>query len=345
LLAYVGFDIACFFWLLVFGWRYRVIVTLTEPPLIGLFGVMMHWLSFGRIKHVARSMDLYTDCMFALGSVSPKNPLGFVLERLNRLELRSANATVALGTCMRDRLLTKGVDRQRISVIGVWNRADQLTPSGVEDNELRASNDLTCKFVVMYSGNVGRSHTFEAICQAMLTLRDESDIVFLFVGGGKRLEDVKRFAKEHQLPNFRVLPYFPREMLNESLAMGDVHLVSLQRNMAGVVVPCKLYGIMGVGRPVLFVGPAESTVAREITEAQAGFAFAVDDAEGLTAAIRKLKLDAQSCRQMGERGRRFFLAHHEREACCQRWEALLEQVVGAEQPRAAVEATPAERAP
>jgi glycosyltransferase involved in cell wall biosynthesis len=229
---------------------------------------------------------------------------------------------------MRDRLLAKGVKPQRLHVIGVWNRGDQLAPTPVDQNPLRRQLGLDGRFIVMYSGNAGRSHSFDAICQSMVDLRDDPVIEFLFVGGGKRLDDVEAFARRHGLTRFRRLPYFPRERLNESLGLGNVHLVSLHPKMAGVVVPCKLYGIMGVGRPVLFIGPSESTVAREVSAAGAGFSFRTDQPAELTATIRRLAGDAAECQRLGENGRRFFLERHEREGCCRQWESVLLSVAG-----------------
>ena len=38
---YAGFHLLVGLWLLVFGWRYRAIVTLTTPPLIGIYGLLL----------------------------------------------------------------------------------------------------------------------------------------------------------------------------------------------------------------------------------------------------------------------------------------------------------------
>lgn len=325
-LAYLGFHVGCAFWLLRNGWRYEAVVTLTDPPLVGIFGALLRRCRRGRVKDVCWMMDVYPDCLFAHGSLRPRSLPGALLEGLSRFELRSADGVVVLGECMRDRVLAKGVAADRVRVIGVWNRADQLRPMPAEHTPLRQANGLADKFVVMYSGNAGRAHTFDAICQAMRTLRDEPSVQFLFVGGGKRLEEVEAFVRQHQLPNFKRLPYFPREQLNESLAVGDVHLVSLCDAMVGVVVPCKLYGIMGAGRPAIFVGPGASTVAREVQQAEAGVVVKSDEPEALASAIRRLAADPAERQRLGENGRRFFLEHHERKVCCRRWEELLERL-------------------
>lgn len=326
---YFGFHLLAGLWVTLFGWRYDVIVTLTTPPLIGLYGTLVRWMTFGRTKHVCWSMDLHPDCEFELGICSRRNPLWWTLDNLNALHFRQANAVVALGECMEHRLLAKGVSPSRMHVIGVWNRVDEVEPMAQGASPLRGEHGLDGRFVVMYSGNAGLIHTFDAVCEAMRRLKDDDRIRFVFVGGGKRLSEIAAFAEREGLKNFVRLPYVPRERLSESLAMGDVHLVTMRSGMAGVAVPCKLYGIMAASRPALFVGPPEADTARQIVAAECGVVLNVNDADGLVEALRRLAADSQTCRSLGEAGRRYFLAHHEREVCCEKWERLLEQVARA----------------
>jgi glycosyltransferase involved in cell wall biosynthesis len=324
LTAYAGFHAQAALWVARYRASYDVIVTLTEPPLIGL-----HALLGRRARHIIWCMDLYTDCLFALGSVKESSPLGLSLEAMNRIELKHADAIVALGDCMRDRLVAKGIASERIRTIGVWNKAEELWPTSVEGNPLRAEHGLADKFVVMYSGNAGRSHSFRAIQHAMSALRDHPTIRFLFVGGGKRGEEIDDYVDREKLANVLKLPYFPRERLNDSLAMGDVHLVSLHERMAGVVVPSKLYGAFAVGRPILYVGPQESTIARNIRDADAGASLANDDGPGLVRAIERLAADRAERERLGCNAHAFFLQRYERKVCCDAWaETLVDLCAG-----------------
>lgn len=59
-----------------------------------------------------------------------------------------------------------------------------------------------------------------------------------------------------------VRPYQPRAALGESLAAADLHLITMRPGFAGLIVPSKIYGILAVGRPAVFVGPGDSEVAR-----------------------------------------------------------------------------------
>jgi len=85
--------------------------------------------------------------------------------------------------------------------------------------------------------------------------------MFAFVGGGAgKVEVERRIAAGAK--NLRSLPYQPRDQLQETLAAADVHVVSMGNDMVGIVHPCKIYGVMAVGRPILFFGPLESHVGQ-----------------------------------------------------------------------------------
>src|SRR5262249_10288388 len=130
---------------------------------------------------------------------------------------------------------------------------------------------LEGKFVAMYSGNLSIAHPLETVLQAAEQLRHRDDVVFLFVGGGLGRREVEEFAAWHPNANIRLLPYQPREKLRESLSAADVHLVSMGNAMVGIVHPCKIYGAMACGRPVLLIGPRASHAGELIERHHCGW--------------------------------------------------------------------------
>lgn len=329
MLDYAGFHLLTGLRLLAVGWRYDAVVTLTTPPLIGLYGTAVKWLTLGRTRHVCWAMDLHPDCEFELGMWSRRHPLYRGFDGLNGLHFRKAHAAVVLGEAMADRLRAKGVADRRLHVIPVWSRSDRIDARPLGDSPLRAEHGLADRFVVMYSGNAGLIHSFDAVCEAMRRLDDDDRIRFLFVGGGRRLAEVEQFAREHGLSNLVTLPYFPRERLNDSLAMGDVHLVTLRQGMAGVAVPCKTYGIMAAGRAVIHIGPVAGETADHVREAGAGVVIPVeapDAADMLEATIRRLAAAPDEAAAMGRRGREKMQARFDRPVCCGQWTHLLESL-------------------
>jgi glycosyltransferase involved in cell wall biosynthesis len=310
--------------------RFDAIVTLTTPPIIGLIGTLLRRLKGS--QHVYWSMDLHPDASLALGRMSIRHPVVAGLAWLSDAVYRQADRVVALGPYMADRLLNKRVRPERLTQIPVWSRRDEVYPLPRAAHPLRESLGLADKFVAMYSGNLGLAHTFDEFLEAARRLRDRDDIVFLYVGHGPRLNEVRDAQAAEGLANVRFLDYFPREQLHASLSLADVHLISLRREMTGVVVPGKLYGAMASGRPVLLVGPEHCESADTIRQADCGLTVRLGDVDGLVDALTRLAANPGLVQQSGARGRAAFLATFEKNHCCALWNALIEELIGAPEP-------------
>ncbi|WP_152050167.1 glycosyltransferase family 4 protein [Tautonia marina] len=306
--------------------KFEVVVTLTTPPIIGLVGTILRRLK-GSCQ-VYWSMDLHPDASLALGQMSKRNPVVAALAWLSDLVYRQSDRVVVLGPYMADRIRDKGVRDSRMVEIPVWSRQDEIFPIPRKGHPMRESLGLSEKFVVMYSGNLGLAHSATEFIEAARRLRDRKEIVFLFVGGGPRLREVKDAKQAEGLENIQLLDYVPREQLHESLTVADAHLVSMRPEMTGIVVPGKLYGAMASERPVLFVGPDHSETADTIRQAGCGITVRLGEVDSLVDAITYLADHPSAASAMAEKGRSTFLAEFEREGCCEQWAALMGELVG-----------------
>ncbi|HEX9984122.1 MAG TPA: glycosyltransferase family 4 protein [Thermoanaerobaculia bacterium] len=303
-LDYLSFYVSAFFALLSEVRHRTVVIAMTDPPLLSIVaavatrlrrGVLVNWIQ-----------DLFPEVAEALGMKPPG-----VLRRMRDWSLRRARMNVVLGERMKERVAQTGVSGLHLRVIHNW-----------ADGALRPVPRTGGPFVVAYSGNLGRVHEFETILRAMELLKEETDIRFLIVGGGAQLERVRREARG----NVEFRPYAPREQLSESLSAGDVHLVSLQPRLEGLIVPSKFYGIVAVARPVIFIGAADGELARLVDEHRCGVVVAPGDAEALASAIRSLAADRAATAEMGRRGRDAYDARFSAPRALAAWERTLEEV-------------------
>lgn len=312
--------------------RADVVVTLTTPPMLGVAGAARRLLRGGRFIYFA--MDLHPDVEFALGVVRRDGFIGRLLECIHRWSLRRANACVVLGDTMRRRLIDKGIAESAIHIIPVWNRRDEIVPLAIGESALRRQLGWTGRFVVLYSGNAGLAHTFDEVIAAARQLeRDAPDVLFAFVGDGARRAEIHAAAERFALRNIEFHGYVPRAALTDSLGAADVHLITLRPEMAGLAAPSKVYAAMASARPLLFVGPADCEPAAAIHRSGAGFVIAPGDAAALTARILSLRADTAQREELGQRGRRHFLAHHERDTCCDAWADLVHSLASASSAR------------
>jgi colanic acid biosynthesis glycosyl transferase WcaI len=337
------FDFAAFFaasaWRLLRMPRADVCVCLTTPPFIALAGVLAKRLRGGRL--VIWSMDLYPDAPVAFGLMRPGSLMVRMASRLDRLCLSAADAVVALGRCMRDRLIAKGVEAERIRVIGVWSDEDEVAEARGE-NPFRSRWDVGDRTLVMYSGNFGLGHDVETFLGAAERLRGDDRVRFAFVGGGKRKREVDDFVRERGLTNCIVEGHQPRELLGALLTAADLHLVTIRPGVEGIMVPSKFYGILAANRPAILVGAAEGEIGRTIVEERCGEIVAASEVDALAAAILRRVQDPEIAKAEGARGRAALAARFSRRHRCAEWRALLESLArrGANRASAAGDGAP-----
>lgn len=324
-------DYASFFVLtalrLLFGRRSDAVVFLTTPPLLPVLGPLVRVLRGQR--YGVWSMDLHPDAEEALRVFEPGGVVATLLHALNDPSHRRADFVVDLGPFMKRRLEEKGVPETRLTTIPVWNRKEFIEPVPDPENPLVEELGLEDRFVVMYSGNAGLGHRFEEVLEAVDRLDGSGRFFFLFVGDGPRRSEIERYLSENQIRNAAYLDYFPREKLRYSLSLGDLHLVTLRDEMGGVAAPGKIYGILAVARPTLFVGPVESEPAHVIEKHSVGTVIDPGrDAEPVVTmvdTIREYADNPEETGSIGDRARQVFLDHYERDVCCEQWRELLER--------------------
>ena len=233
--------------------------------------------------------DVFPEVAAELGMGVARGVPGRAATWLRNRSLRKATANVAIGTRMRDRMAAQGVEPRTIVVIPNWADGAAVTPVPRDANPLRAEWGLAGKFVVGYSGNMGRAHEFRTIVDAAAALREDRDIVFLFIGGGAQKEMIAAASAERGLANLLFKPYQPRERLAQSLGAADVHLVTLRPELEGLIVPSKFYGIAAAARPAICIGDPEGEIGSEIRAADCGRCVRQGDVAGLVAAIREMR--------------------------------------------------------
>ena len=130
-----------------------------------------------------------------LGVPYLRGPLGHGLKYLRDKSLGCAAVNVVVGERMGQKVRASGVAAARVRVIQNWSNDEDLIPVTAVDNPLRRAWQLEDRLVVGYSGNLGRAHEFDTILRAAEHLRDNSQIIFLFVGGGHSFDELAlRFA-------------------------------------------------------------------------------------------------------------------------------------------------------
>ena len=260
--------------------------TLTDPPMQVVCGGVLAALK--RTKHVHWAQDVYPELAEEMGVLRKGGWFAGLLRFLSTWALRKAHGVVVVGRCMAQRLTTRGLSSPMITVIPNWGQTMVSCHPEAPGESFRNEQGWLNRFVVMYSGNLGLAHSFDAILDsAALMKASQPEVLFVFVGHGPRLPWVKQQVAERGLGNVQFLPFQPKEKLTEVLASADVHLACMRNELCGLVVPSKVYGVIAAARPCVFLGPEDSEAARLIRDLNCGTVLSDATGNSLAQCLRE----------------------------------------------------------
>lgn len=301
-----------------------VVVSMTDPPMLAVAVTRLVQDRGARVVHWIQ--DIYPEIVSAHTGRWAAMPLA-PLQWLRNRAWRDATFCVPVSADMAATVERQVSNPNHVRVVHNWApRELQLSPDPAAVARLRASWGFADKFVVAYSGNLGRVHEFSTVLDAAALLIGEPEIVFVFVGQGARMSEVATAAAARQLCNVHFRPPTPRGDLAIALAAADAHLVTLKAGFEHLVSPSKLAGILAAGRPALYVGPLETEIARLLAAGPCGRAIDPGDALGLAAALRDWRNEPALRSTIGRHARQCYDRQFTLSKAADSWAALLRAV-------------------
>jgi glycosyltransferase involved in cell wall biosynthesis len=303
-----------------------IVVAMTDPPLISIVAMraahrhgalLVNWLQ-----------DIYPEVAFALGVSFLNWPTSRWLFHLRDRSLRAAAANVVVGELMIEKMTARGVPTEHIDLIPNWCEDDEICSVAAGENPLRREWGLEGKFVVGYSGNLGRAHEYDTVLAAAKRLKDAPHILFVCIGGGHLMKRLAEQVRQCGLGNFRFINYQDQHVLRFSLSVPDVHWISLRPAVEGLLVPSKVYGIAAAGRPIIAICDHGGEIARIVEKYQCGWTITPGDSDALAEAIIELSGNAGLRAEMGRKARAMIEACFTRKQALEHWRQLLERVDG-----------------
>lgn len=278
----------------------------TSPPLLPLVGTYAKFLR-GQ-KYIYLMHDAYPEIAARLDYIKKNGFIYKVWDILSRISLKYADRIIVLSDDMKEGLLNwvKDLDEKRISVIHNWANEETVKIIPREENHFLDKFGIRDKFIVEYSGNMGRIHEFDTLLHAAKALKDQEDILFLFIGEGGKKPAIKKVVEDDELTNVSILPYQERDNLAYSLGMGDIHILTLQEGYRYLAAPSKLYGILAAGKPIIFIGEKKCYISKILENKECGYHVDIDDFEALKNLIIQLKNDKHAMVKLGNNSRKLF---------------------------------------
>jgi putative colanic acid biosynthesis glycosyltransferase WcaI len=280
--------------------RPDLVITLTTPPLLSVVGLLLK--RFRGAPYFIWEMDLYPDLAVDLKVLRADSWIVRLIGAIADHCRNQAEGVIALGSCMRRRLIARGIQPKKIEIAENWANGKLIYP------EARRSPD---RFSVLYPGNLGLAHDVETVSAVMDRLKTDERFRFTYVGGGPRVKDLQAFCEAQGIRTASFLPYCDRDQLTQLLGTANVGLVTQNPSCLGSLVPSKVYSLLAAGLPVLFIGPRSATPGQILERFQCGWQIDCGNVDGMTSLLHVLAANPDLARNAGYRAREAFLAHYD----------------------------------
>jgi hypothetical protein len=252
------------------------VVSATSPPLLAVVAAIVSKLR--RARHYHWLFDMYPELATALGEI-PAGPMTALFSAATRWAYRSADAVIALDEDMATRLKSYGVTPR---IIPPWVFQSLIDARAKSLPFILHNSSFILSPTWLYSGNLGRAHEWRTLLDAQRLLEAAgAPWRLVFQGGGPSWSAASEYAATLGLTRCDWRPYVPEDQLPASLLAADVLVATQKPETCGLLWPSKLALAASLPRPILWVGPTDRAIARDLATLPGAGLFAPGDAAGV----------------------------------------------------------------
>lgn len=296
------------------------LIIASNPPYAGLLGLCFKCFKGG--QYIFLFQDIFPESAVLSGVLKPYSLLYKSFDRLMLLICHQAQRTIVLTPAMQAYMSSKNPTlKNQLRVIENWS-IEAISPLPKADNPFARQHGLDKVFTVLYSGNIGRLHDIATIVEAINLLRCQP-IQFVFIGDGPKQTILRDYLEKHQLSNLTLLPFQPRHKLPHTLTACDLSLVSLIPGAETIVAPCKLYGMLAAGRPILSISASGSYLDQLLTQHACGINISSGDSQALAHTIQMLASQPERVVGMGQNARQLYKERFQLERAIKEYKKII----------------------
>jgi len=258
--------------------------------------------------------DLWPLTPMELGGYSHWHPFIFVLQQAENYAYKNADRVVSLLPYAKEHMMSHGMHPEKFVYI----------PNGIDLHEWQATESLPAahnvvikqlkaqeKFIIGYAGSIGLANALVYLVEAAALLKNEKSLHFILVGQGTHLEQMKTAATAKSLENVTFLPPIQKKQIPTFFSLMDaLHIASQRSELYRFgISPNKMMEYMMAAKPIINAICAGND---PVAEAGCGLSIAPEDPKAIVRAVKQMMAMSPGDRAaMGERGRKYVIAHHD----------------------------------
>ncbi|GLI30104.1 MULTISPECIES: glycosyltransferase [Brachybacterium] len=304
-----------------------------ERPAI-LHGASNHWnglaaVMAGRILGIPSVYEVRGLWEVTRGSRDPEWGRSDQYRYIARMEAdaaRGATKVLAITQALKDELIERGVDEDKIVLVPNGVDTERFTPLP-RDEELASELGVDGRTVIGYVGTIVDYEGLDLLLEATARLkRSREDFRVLIVGDGAKLEELQASAAEQGLDDVVTFTgRVPHEEVERYYSIIDVTpFPRLPLPVCEMVSPLKPFEAMAMGKAVIASDVA--ALAEIVTPEMNGLLHEKGSAESLTEQLTALLDDPPLAARLGSRARDWVVAERDWTAMAARIAKAYEEI-------------------
>ena len=301
------------------GWEPDIILCVAPSLFCAPAGLWLAELCGRKPMTWLHVQDFELDAAFQLGLLRGDR-IRDLTERWERCVLQQFARVSSISNAMVKHTHDKGVAPEKTILFPNWVDIEEITSQSEEERlKNRFRLELGIKpdqLVLLYSGSMNKKQGLEVLVEVMKTLSHNEKLKWILAGEGPGKESLSEATKD--MPQVRIMPLQPVELINDWLNLADVHLLPQKAAAADLVLPSKLMGMLASGRPVIAASPSGSTLG--VMAEEAGCRVEPGDARGFADAVNILTNNAEVRLSLGRKARQLAERRFSKDQVLRRYE-------------------------
>jgi glycosyltransferase involved in cell wall biosynthesis len=265
---------------IVFKFRKDILFIVSNPPVALFLPILV------KNRYQLLIFDVYPDALSELGYLSHKSFIIKLWRKANRKVFERADSIFTITESMKEVLQVYSGGKM-IKVVQVWTDNLFFKPIDPDKNSFIKKHNLSGKFIVLYSGNIGLSGDVEVLTDIAERI-NRDDIIFVIIGDGAKKQMISEKKEKLRLKNLILMPWQPVSELPFSLSAASLAVISIGKKASSLAIPSKLFNFLSVGAPLLCMTSKGSEVDRLVNRYECGKSFEPDDISGMVNFILEL---------------------------------------------------------
>ena len=308
----LAFSTKAFFFTFKNRKEFDLILITTDPPFLAIISWMVKKVL--NKPYALIMYDVYPDVAIKLDVLKEKGLISRFWRWINKKTYTNASKLIVIGEDMKKLIQARlpQIPEENYELIHNWSDQNFVHPIPREENIFIKEKGLEGKRILLYSGNMGRTHNIESILDAAIKIDGvHEDVVFVFIGGGIKKNLVTQHIEEKRSSNVISFPFQPFEILAHVLSSATFSFVCLDDDFTGMSVPSKSYGIMASGTPIVGLLRSDSEISESVKQHQSGWIWNSEINQDLSDFISNILADENEIKVRGENALSSFRSNYD----------------------------------